>query len=63
MPQLETAVGWVDADRLVVNKTTQELPCGRLTTTAYFLDGALVKQDQHVDISEDAMPMTGRADM
>lgn len=61
--QLETAVGWVDAERLVVNKTEQEIPCGHLTTTAYFLDGVLVKKDQHVAVSEDAMPMSGRADM
>lgn len=61
--KLETSIGPIEAADLVVKTTTQEIPAGNLTTTSYFHDGQLVKQDQHVDISEAALAAAGMADL
>jgi len=63
MTTLQTAVGPVEAAALSVSTTTADVPGGRLTTTSYFLDGALVKTDQHLDISEAALKASGVSEL
>ena len=64
MKLIETAVGLVEASRLVMNETEQELPVGKLKTTSYLLDGVVVKTDQHLELKEDAMlAASGNASM
>lgn len=52
---IDTAVGPVEAARLAKDVTEQEVPAGKLTTTSYYLEGRLVKRDQQLDVSEEAM--------
>jgi hypothetical protein len=52
MNTLDTAVGLVETSRLAKDVTVQEVPAGKLTTTSFYLEGTLVKRDQHLEVSE-----------
>jgi hypothetical protein len=53
---VDTLLGPIPAHELVLSQTRQEIPCGELLTTTYTLNGRVVKQDQHVTVSEENMP-------
>lgn len=55
MNTLDTAVGPVETSRLAKDVTVQEVPAGKLTTTSFYLEGKLVKRDQHLEVSEEAV--------
>lgn len=50
---LDTAVGPVEASRLVTVTKTQEVSSGVLVSKEFYLDGALVKCDQTLDVNQE----------
>lgn len=56
---LETSRGPIDAARLSKAVEETELPVGKLVSTSFFLDGELVKVDQHLQLTEEALVASG----
>lgn len=59
MSTLDTAIGPIPAADLEVRRTEQDVEVGRLTSTAYYYEGQLVKLDQNLEVSEAALRAAG----